>query len=64
MLEIKTNKNAIRKLKKYREIYDDALQKMAKMGGKRVNKHNRKKMKRYTKKKKGVKQIVYTPLNN
>ena len=44
-----------KKIKKYRERYDDALQKMAKIGGKRVNKHNRLKMKRYTKKKKALK---------
>jgi hypothetical protein len=44
-----------KKIKKYRERYDDALQKMAKIGGKRVNKHNRIKMKRYTKKNKALK---------
>jgi hypothetical protein len=54
-----------KKIKKYRERYDDALQKMSKIeGGRRVNKRIRLNMKRYTKKKKGVKQIVYTPLNN
>ena len=65
-----------KKIKKYRERYDDALQKMSKIegeiegdiegviegeieGGRRVNKRIRLNMKRYTKKKKGVKQIVY-----